>query len=807
MNTYRRWFFNIFAGLGIVLAVAAWAVFAPVKMGGHSNYIIINGNSMEPGIHKGDLIVVQPEKQYQIGDAVAYWNAQMGRYVFHRIVGIDLDRYVFKGDNNHWTDAYKPTASELVGRQWIQIPKFGTIIEWIRQPLVIALIIGGFGGLLMASFFADAKKKQSGKKNSSKDFLTAAKEWFIRSEQRSPQKNLSIPDKKPNSNLPKQGWNARDLNSTIEISFFALGLIGLAGLILGAFAFFNPLTRTETRNFPYTQQGVFTYQASAPAGVYDSQAVNTGDPIFTKLTCKIDLGYQYLVNGTDLSEVAGSHQLTAVLSEPTSGWTRTIPLETKQNFVGNQFSSQAVVDFCQMQSIAAAMEEQTGMTSYSYTVSINPGVQVMGVVNNAVLSDSFVTPLTFQLDKVHAFVTKPSADTNPLNPVQEGMLSQQVTVSNTLSILGLEIPVQTARNVALIALGISLIGLLVLTALISRTSKRSKEMLVRMKYGSTLVDVAPQTPVFNRPAVDVQDIDDLARLAERSNTVILHKAEGWMHTYLVEGDQITYRYILSDNGNHPVSTDAFGNNQPFDLRQAIEREELKVYYQPIVSLTDGKITAVEALLRWQHPQNGLISAKDFITAAESSGLIDSIGEWVLQTACTQIKIWRESGNPLRLAVNFSQRQIEKHPAQMINQVLRRTGLSADALQIEIPESSLSSGSPSILSNIQELRQIGVKVSLDGYSGRSSSMSIGDLPVDSIKIDRREIEKVTQPRDAEYVQGIISAALNRGLNVVAEGVETQDQMDFLRLQLCSQAQGFLIARPAPAEEISALLVNA
>lgn len=808
MNVYRRWFYTIFAGIGIVLAILIWAVFAPVRLGGHSEYILISGNSMEPGIHTGDLIIVQPEKQYQSGDAVAYWNSQLNHYVFHRIIGLQLDHYLLQGDNNSWVDSYSPTVQELVGKQWIHIPQFGKWIVQFRQPFVIALTTGGIGGLIMVSFFTKSKKSKTKKQTSSVDWLTAVKEKFVRSGQKSSVKGLSVIR---NRNTPQQGsdpskqdWNARELNSSIEVSFFILGLVALASLVLGAFAFFNPVTRTDLQNLPYTQQAAYQYAAAAPAGVYDTRAVDTGDPVFTKLTCKVDLNYQYTLIGDGLTAINGTHQLTAVLTEPTSGWTRTLPLESKTKFTGSGFSSQAKVDFCELQTLAAKMEEQTGMAPYSYNLAIIPNVHVQGSLQNVALTDSFNAPLTFQMDKVHAFVTRDANKTDPFTVTQEGMIANPVIAPNTLSILGMKLPVRTARILSVIGLAVSLTGLLGLAELISRTSKRSKEMLVRMKYGSTMVDVSPRTRLTNRPAMDVNDIDDLARLAERSNSVILHQKEGGLHTYLVEGEKTTYRYILHENGGNP-SADANLPHLPLDLRQAIEREELKVYYQPIVSLTDGKISAVEALLRWQHPQNGLISAKDFITAAESSGLIDSIGEWVLQTACMQIMQWRESGHNLRLAVNFSQRQIEHHPAQTIRQVLQRTGITADELQIEIPAGSLDINSSLVLSNIRELRQLGVKISLDGYSSQSTQMNLSELPVDSIKIDRKVIEKVNQPQEAEYVQGIISAALGCGLNVVAEGVETQDQMDFLRLQLCSQVQGFLIARPAPAEEISSLLL--
>ncbi|KAF0111104.1 MAG: hypothetical protein FD147_1205 [Chloroflexi bacterium] len=811
MSVKRRWFYNFFAGFALVLAAIFWILFAPVRLGGQNEYILINGNSMEPAIKQADLIIVRKSDFYRVGDAVAYRSPELKNVVFHRIIGLELDRYIFQGDNNDWIDSYKPNISDLIGKQWIRIPNAGKVVEWIRKPLFAALLVAGSGGIILGFLFNKSRKKKVG---TTVDPISRFKEGVIktwdttsRSENAIPSSAITVnpPFSEPEHSRSSQMLKARHLNGVIEVSFFLLGLFALASLALGAFAFFNPLTRLTTQNNLYHQKGTYTYNAPAPAGVYDSQMVKSGDPVFTKLTCSMKLLFNYAIMADGLQNLTGTHQITAVLSDPTSGWTRVIPLEPLQTFNQDNFSSQVQVDLCQMQTITKEMEAQTGMTSYNYSLALSPNVTITGQLQNADFNDTFTTPLVFQLDAVRAYMVKSDPQIDPLNPIKDGIAKFEFIEPNSLTILNIKIPVASARTLSMLGFSVSLVGLLVLLTLISHTSRRSKEMLIRMKHGSSMIDVESSDISLTRSAVDVLDIDDLARLAEQNNTVILHEARGWLHTYLVEADQITYRYTLNDaQETSKIEQHQESRVSAFNLQQGIKNGEFKVFYQPIVSILDRRILAVEALLRWQHPQNGLLSAKDFINQAETTGLIDTLGEWMLQEASRQVKEWRKNGFPLRLAVNFSRSQIEKQPARLISQVLDRTGMSLDALQIEISETSLIKNPELIFSNLMELQKMGVHLSVDGYTGDSSLTNLKQLPFESIKIDRNLIMKLDQPQEAEYVQGIISAALDRGLNVVAEGVENRFQMNMLRSQYCSQAQGYLIARPAPAVEISALL---
>jgi EAL domain-containing protein (putative c-di-GMP-specific phosphodiesterase class I) len=221
-------------------------------------------------------------------------------------------------------------------------------------------------------------------------------------------------------------------------------------------------------------------------------------------------------------------------------------------------------------------------------------------------------------------------------------------------------------------------------------------------------------------------------------------------------------------------------------------------------LLDGKISTVEALLRWQHPERGLVSAAEFISVAERTGLIDKMGEWMLQVACMQFEEWQRTGLQIKLAINLSEYQLERDPAEIISRVLRRTGVDPRTLQIEVSEANLLRNVSTILPSLQKLKELGIQLSVDNFAGQSSLSALEQFPINNIKIDRLVIEKISNPENATTVGAMITEAINRGLNVVGEGVETKEQLEFLRSHLCTLAQGFLLGRPAPAEEVTLLL---
>lgn len=236
-----------------------------------------------------------------------------------------------------------------------------------------------------------------------------------------------------------------------------------------------------------------------------------------------------------------------------------------------------------------------------------------------------------------------------------------------------------------------------------------------------------------------------------------------------------------------------------DLRQAIARDELFVDYQPLAGLESGKIEGFEALVRWQHPTRGLIMPDQFIPVAEDSGLIVELGEWVLNRTCTDAVEWDP---PLRLSVNVSPAQfVYADVCATIEQVLRRTGLPAARLELEITEGVLIADPARGLAMLERIRATGVQIVMDDFGTGYSSLSyFRQFPFDKVKIDRSFIQDMLHNKHARsIVEAIIS--LGRGLNlkVVAEGVETAEQLAELQAQGCGQAQGYYISRPMPIDQ--------
>jgi diguanylate cyclase (GGDEF)-like protein len=244
------------------------------------------------------------------------------------------------------------------------------------------------------------------------------------------------------------------------------------------------------------------------------------------------------------------------------------------------------------------------------------------------------------------------------------------------------------------------------------------------------------------------------------------------------------------------------------LRQAMERQEFRVYYQPIIDLRSERIVAAEALLRWLHPADGLIMPERFIETAEDTRLIIRIGEWVLREACRQCAAWAEDcKRPVRISVNVSSIQLQQTGfAGLVHRILAETGLAATDLDLEITETSILSGHDTVLNNVRELKRLGVGLSLDDFGTGYSSLSyLRRFPIDTVKIDRSfVIDMHDEPDDAAIVSAVIAMTHNLGLKVVAEGVEQARHLQGLKEQGCDRAQGFHISRPVSASDLLALI---
>ncbi|MHB8258528.1 MAG: sensor domain-containing protein [Acidiferrobacterales bacterium] len=244
------------------------------------------------------------------------------------------------------------------------------------------------------------------------------------------------------------------------------------------------------------------------------------------------------------------------------------------------------------------------------------------------------------------------------------------------------------------------------------------------------------------------------------------------------------------------------------LRQALERQELRLHYQPLVDMKTGRVCGMEALLRWQHPEFGLIAPLDFIPLAEETGLIIPVGEWVLKTACAQIKAWHDTGFPaLQVAVNLSSKQLrDKNLIAAVQRALTESGLEAHYLDLELTESVLMQDMELAGTILAALKKVGVSFSLDDFGTGYSSLSyLKRFPIDYLKIDRSFVlDILTDPVGAGLVKAIIAMANVLHIKVIAEGVETYEQLEFLRINGCDISQGYFCSPPVDAATFTDLL---
>jgi diguanylate cyclase (GGDEF)-like protein len=272
------------------------------------------------------------------------------------------------------------------------------------------------------------------------------------------------------------------------------------------------------------------------------------------------------------------------------------------------------------------------------------------------------------------------------------------------------------------------------------------------------------------------------------------------------------RYEIFDSSMHTQAVARW--RLEADLRQAINRREFSIYYQPFVSLTSGQVVGVEALLRWRHPEHGLLAPAKFIPLAEETGLIWPIGEWALRTACAQARAWQAAGRPeLRVAVNVSPHQLAHQTptghgpnlAQLVREVLDETGLAPGSLEIEITESVAIPEDGSAI--LKELSAMGVQISLDDFGLGSSLAYLRNFSLSTIKIDQSFVSgMVCGAGDETIITAIIAMAHGLDLKVIAEGVETREQLDFLRSKQCDEIQGNLFSQPLSAGLLTRLLLE-
>ena len=285
-------------------------------------------------------------------------------------------------------------------------------------------------------------------------------------------------------------------------------------------------------------------------------------------------------------------------------------------------------------------------------------------------------------------------------------------------------------------------------------------------------------------------------------TALLRNADAAMYRAKAQGRD-TFRLYAPAMNAKALEQLALENS----LRKAITNGELLMHYQPIVSFENSRVTGVEALIRWNHPELGLLFPADFVTVAEATGLIGPLGEWALKEACAQVKVWRDRGLMLHASCNLSVRQIQQLDfVETIASILEETRLPTGALELEITESIAMQSDDDTIEKLRAVKRLGVRISIDDFgTGYSSLSALRLFPVDSLKIDQSFVHDITATSgDAAIATAVIAMAHSLDLTVIAEGVETEGQLAFLRGRGCNAYQGYYVSHPLAAEECEAVI---
>jgi signal peptidase len=494
--------------VGLVVLVLAWLSVGPRQLGGPASYAVIAGSSMEPQIHRGDLVVARVRSSYAVGDAVVYRNRDLGQNVLHRIIARKGSRFVLRGDNNDFVDPAHPAQADLIGRLWFTVPGAGRVVDWLRTPLHVAVFAA-----LAALLALGVGERRRRVRPSARVAELARRARALR------------PD------LPGLGAPA---------AWVAAALV--ASLMLGLVAFTRGSTPGGVATAAWRQHGVFSYSAPAPRGpVYPRGRLGTGDAVFLRLVPAVNVRFAYRLDAPFAERLAGTARLDLTV-RGANGWESSMRLGRPQRFKGDRVLVQGRLELARLRSLIASVERLTGTTSPGYTVTIEPKIAVSGAVGGQHVRTAFSPPLVFALDELHLQPQQPSPSTpgaaapDALHPVQSAAVTGRVRAVGVGPL-----PLGIARALAVLGVAGSLLGLAALGGLLPLGSPPGEQIPAR--YRSRLISVGkPKHSAVDGWVVDVDSFDALAQLADHYDRLILHQRHAKGESYLVEDGGVAYRY-------------------------------------------------------------------------------------------------------------------------------------------------------------------------------------------------------------------------------------------------------------------------
>jgi signal peptidase I len=522
-STIRR----LLAGILVWGLVAlAWFCFAPPALGGWTNYVTTDGISMEPHFHGGDLVLVRAETNYRVGQIVAYRSKALGTVVLHRIIGRDGSRYIFKGDNNNFTDIEHPARSQLVGALWLHVPgKYARVLNVLREPPVLGGLVS-LSALLLGGGVFTRRRSRRRKRRLDEERMSPARGGF------QPGPTVAYAD--------------------LLIAGIAV-LLGSAAV--AAVAYSRPVVAPAPTSFAYTQGGAFSYSSSTASGpAYPGGRVVTGDPVFIKLVHDVNMRFAYRFSAGAPHHIAGHASLAAKITS-SSGWTRTLELEPSTAFTGDRVVVGGTLALGSLIKVLNGLENTTAVSG-NYQLSLIPHVSIAGVIGNVPTHTVFSTPLPFSLDTLElqpvlssgasTAVATTGTAVNPLDPSSSASVIGTARQPRTLAFGPLKISVGDARDGAagglVVAICLLLSGAVFLVRATARQDDGASELLAR--YRRSLVRVTRAPRPSESELVELGDMETLVRIAERYDRMILHESMMGADTFSVPEDGVLYRYAV-----------------------------------------------------------------------------------------------------------------------------------------------------------------------------------------------------------------------------------------------------------------------
>jgi len=762
--------------LFLALAGLLWFLLGPVQLGGPTAYVIISGNSMEPKVQLGDLVVARRAGGYEIGQAVVYQHPQIG-YVFHRIVEREGDQFTLQGDNNDWMDSYHPTIEELVGKYWFVIPGGGTAIRTLRDPMVFT----GFAFIIIVI---------------AASLILFQNKDLIRKKMRGSEKLMQ-------KNQPLSSGDTRQ-----ELLLF-IGILALAAIVFGVIAFTKPLTKVISDDLIYTQQGGFDYSALDRQNIYDSDEITTGEPVYLRLTCdmQMDFSYRFLIpdNGTMVPEdFSGTYQVEAVLSD-VDGWKRSFSLIPETGFEGRELEADMAFDICTAQALIVDKEEKTEAKNRWYDLTILPQVDITGKLNGLNVEEVYQPVIGFQMD---TNMLRMPEGVEGLELSQEGRIENRRVIRNTLLIFGREITIVLARRISLITLIFSLLAAVLPAWSLYKDWRASDVSRIQVQYHPLLVDIQAGAPSLQADqVVDVVSFSDLTKMAERYGAMILHEERGTFHRYTVQDENIVYQYVLDGSAGGNLFPDMYSFKKA--LLKAVKENQFELYYQPVIQIKDRDLLGVEAFLRWNHPELGLLYPADFIDLAEQGDLIPEIDSWVTRKVCQQLQTWQDENlNVVPVSINLSPETVmDEIFIETFSNIVSQTICKPELIQVEINRSNRVFRDKDFTAHLTALADQGISLAIDNFATDDANRinQVFQAPIKAIKIDRSVVQKMKSDPHAKQLVGAVAAmAANFQVEVVAQGVESEDDLELLLEQSIGIAQGFYLGKPIQPKELGELL---